>query len=899
MEPWPAMPTAAAAKTSTEQPRPKADKPLLPELTLEAFMGVKLFAWLGGLALFLGVVFFVRYSFEHNLITPQMRIAIGGITGLGLVVGGLFMPRPKFAVTAQTLCATGIVSLYGVTFGAYSFYHFTGNLPAFAVMAAITVSAFLLSVRLSAQVVAILGLLGGFLTPIVLSTGQDNPVGLFSYLAALDLGLVAVALYQRWRHLVTLGAFATAIIQFAWLVGSFAASKVATGATIFLGFEALFLVPFWICHRDETREPWTAAASAISAGTALLFAGYLLDFPSLAERPWACLSILFVADAGLALWPLRSPSRHAGSLFGGAAAFFILSVWNVRYLSAPLLNWGLGFILVFAAFHTILPLVLRRLRPTAATPRWVQIFPVLGLVLMLWPAFHIGESFSLWIAVLFIDLAAIALSLLTASLLGLVGALVFTLLATGLWLAQTPVEHPPLGGLLTVIAGFAALFCGASVFLQSRLRVQSQPGAAGAPERDAQEHLPAISAVVPFVLLISAVLRLNPQNPSPIFGVGMLLVVVILGLARWSRSVALPPVALVCATLLQYSWHTQTTVPRLGWLPLGWSLGFSAIIFAFPFLFQSRQAAQAMPWATAAMAPVLNYPLIHVVVRSTWPNFWHAAGGLVPAALAIPPLAAGDYLRRRILPENPARLSVLAWFGGVALLFITLIFPVQFGKEALTLSWALEGAALLWLFHRLPHPGLRGIGFGLLCVAFARLALNPAVLAYHERSAIPIWNWYLYTYGIGAACFFLAAWLTAPPRDRLAEIPLPATFSTLGTILLFLLLNIEIADFFSTGPTVTFDFEGNLARDMTYSIAWSLFGLALLLVGMHRQIPGVRYAGIGLLAITLLKLFFHDLARLDQLYRIGALVAVAIVLIGASYLYQRFFAAEEAEPKRP
>ncbi|EDY21858.1 membrane protein-like protein [Chthoniobacter flavus Ellin428] len=897
MEPWPTLASVSAIKTDHEKPQPKEEAPLLPGLTLEAFMGVKLFAWLGGLALFLGIVFFIRYSFEHNLITPQMRIAIGAITGLGLIAGGLRTPRPKYAVTAQTLCATGIVTLYSVTFGSYSFYHFIGNLPAFAIMAAITTAAFLLAVRMNAQVVAVLGLLGGFLTPVVLSTGQDNPVGLFSYLAALDLGLVAVALRQRWHYLVTLAAGMTGLTQLAWLGGFFAASKVATGTTIFLGFEALFLLPFWLCHRQETKEGWTAAGSAISAVAALIFAGHLLTFPTLGERPWICLSILLAADAGLAVWPLRNSTRMGGSFLGGAAAFFIISAWNLRYLNAPLLNWGLGYILVFAAFHTVLPLVVRKLRPTSRTPGWVQIFPLLALALLLWPAFHIGESFALWFVVLLIDLAVIALALLTASLLGLVGALVFTLIAAGLWLLQTPVENPQLGGLLTVIAGFAALFCGASVFLQGRLRAQMQAESADSLEADALNHLPAISAALPFVLLISTMLRLNPSNPSPIFAVGLLLVGVILGLTRWSRTVALPPVALVCAILLEYSWHAQTTL-RLGWMPLGWSLGFSAVIFGFPFFFQSRKAAQATPWATAALAPVLNYPLIHSVVQNTWPHFWHAAGGLVPAALAIPPLAACDYLRRRIPAENPARLAILAWFGGVALLFITLIFPVQFGQEMLTLSWALEGAALLWLFHRVPHPGLRVVGFGLLCVAFARLALNPAVLAYHERSAIPVWNWYLYTYGVGAACFFAAARFTAAPRDRLSAISLPAVFYTCGTILLFLLLNIEIADYFSNGPTITFDFEGNLARDMTYSIAWSLFGLALLLVGMHRQVAGVRYAGIGLLAVTLAKLFLHDLASLDQLYRIGALIAVAIVLIGASYLYQRFFAAEEKAPPK-
>jgi uncharacterized membrane protein len=288
----------------------------------------------------------------------------------------------------------------------------------------------------------------------------------------------------------------------------------------------------------------------------------------------------------------------------------------------------------------------------------------------------------------------------------------------------------------------------------------------------------------------------------------------------------------------------------------------------------------------------VHYPLLAVTIRQSWPQFWDAAGGLVPAALALPALAACFHLRNRLPSESPARLSVLAWFGGVALLFITLIFPTQFKHEWLTLSWALEGVALLWLFHRLPHGGLRAVGCGLLAVAFVRLAVNPAVLEYHARSGVAIWNWYLYTYGIAAACFYIAVALCSPPRHRLGGISLPGAFSSLGTVLLFLLLNIEIADYFATSATLTFDFEGNLARDMTYSIAWSLFALALLLIGMHRQIAPVRYAGIGLLSVTMAKLFLHDLANLDQLYRIGAFVFVSVVLIGASYLYQRFLATE-------
>ena len=75
---------------------------------------------------------------------------------------------------------------------------------------------------------------------------------------------------------------------------------------------------------------------------------------------------------------------------------------------------------------------------------------------------------------------------------------------------------------------------------------------------------------------------------------------------------------------------------------------------------------------------------------------------------------------------------------------------------------------------------------------------------------------------------------------------------------------------------------------MTYSIAWALFAFALLLAGMRGQAKGVRYAALVLLIVTMLKLFLHDLGNLTPLYRIGAFLGVALVLIVASFVYQRF-----------
>ncbi len=277
--------------------------------------------------------------------------------------------------------------------------------------------------------------------------------------------------------------------------------------------------------------------------------------------------------------------------------------------------------------------------------------------------------------------------------------------------------------------------------------------------------------------------------------------------------------------------------------------------------------------------------------------------GLLPAAFAIPSLLALIVLVKATPPSSPARNSQLAWFGGVALFFITLIFPIQFDRQWITIGWALEGAALCWLYHRVVHPGLRVVGVALLAVAFARLALNPAVLDYHPRGATAIFNWFLYAYSVVAACQFAAARLLAPPRNLVLGVNVPPLLDALGTVLAFLLVNIEIADYFTTpgAAVVTLSFSGNLARDMSYSIAWSFFALLLVIVGIGKKSGPIRWAGLGLLGVTLAKLFLHDLSQLSQLYRIAALIIVAIVAMLASFLYQRFLSTGEKvdEAKTP
>lgn len=902
-------PLTAPPPVAMPKPAPAPPSPTMPSINWEQFMGVKLFAWVGGLAAFLGVAFFVKYSFDNNLISPELRVAIGFLAGIGTLIGGTLLHRKKqYIVGGQALCATGVVILYAVTFACRSVYHFEffGVIPTFLLMVLITTTAFFLAVRMDALVVAILGMLGGFLTPILLSTGVDNPFGLFGYIAILDAGLIVVALNRRWHFLTVLAAVGTALMQMGWAGEFFQSEKYFEGDKIFivlgvlLGFNALYLAAAWWAKKKSEFNWWLAGSALGLAAVALAFTGFFLSYPTLAQRPWLMFSFVFVIDLGITAIALLESRLSPAQSLAGLGVFGILAAWTSNSLSNELLNAALAFYFIFAIVHAAFPVYLQRQRGLKTTLWGAQLFPPLALVLVLIPIFKLAElSFVVWPFVLLVDLLAIGLAALTASLLPVLAVLLLTLAATGALIFKIPTTLTGLPTSFFLLGAFAAFFVVVSVWLVRKLKPSALAhGIKLTDDFSNAENLaallPAFSAVLPFLLLIMATLRLPLANPSPVFGVALLLVVLLLGVTKLFSHDFMPAIGLTCVAALEAAWHFNRFDPANATLALTWYLVFLGVFTLFPFVFLRKFSDQTIPWATAALVGLPQFFLVYRLVKAAWPN---EMMGLLPAAFAVPALVSLVVVLKKIPATSPARLTQLAFFGGVGLFFITLIFPIQFDKQWITIGWALEGAALLWLFHRVPHDGLRLTGFGLLVAAFVRLALNSEVLQYHVRSATPIFNWYLYTYGLVTVCLFAGARLLAPPRHQVLNSNVPAILCTLGTVLSFFLLNIEIADAFTpAGELVRFHFDGNLAPDMilkrhmTYSIAWGLFALTLLVVGIVKRIPASRYAAIGLLSVTVLKLFFYDLATLNSLYRIGALIGVAVIATLASLAYQRFFA---------
>jgi hypothetical protein len=718
-------------------------------------------------------------------------------------------------------------------------------------------------------------------------------LGLFGYIALLDAGLIAIVRQRRWVYLAPLAALGTLLMQGAWVVTFFAVDKVYTAMAIFLSMEALFLAA-WKVAGDEEGEYHPITGAALAEGVAaLVFAFFLLTYPSLGGLPGVIFTYVLLADLGLLALALGRPRFSFAYFLGGSLFFLLLTRWTLAFLTLPLLPWGLFWYFAFAAVHCFFPIILARFHPEVLSWWWGLIFPGLAFLLVMLPIQMLPAlPLTVWAFVLLLNALVFGLTLALGLVEAVLGALLLTMAAMGLWILRLPASAGPLFELLAVIGLFAVLFFGAGLLALRRLAAVPEPRIPWlanlyrlVPDFPAQ--ISSLAVVLPFLLLVMVVLQLRLTNPSPIFGLALLLVILLLGLARLTSLDWLLAVGLGSTLLLEFTWHSVRFRPEFALVSLWWYLIFAAAFALFPFLFRRSPGERVLPWIVAALSGPLHFGLIYRLADAAYRNPYM---GLLPAAFALPSLAGLFVIIRHVQAGEATRQQILAWWGGAALFFITLIFPIQFEKEWLTIGWALEGAALLWLFHRVPHVGLKYAGVALLGVAFVRLALNPAVLAYHTRAATPLLNWYLYAYGLTIACLLIGARLLRPPHHLIRNVNVLPWLHGMAGILAFLLLNIEIADYFSPGATLTFQFQGNFARDMTYSIAWALFAFGLLVLGIWRQSPASRYASLALLAVTLLKLFLHDLARLEAVYRIGAFIGVALVLLLASFTYQRFLA---------
>ncbi len=196
-------PAAALAKASPSLPiKPSKTK---SSRSLEEQLGSRIFIWIAALSLALAGAFLVKHSFEKGWITPLLRVVLGTIFGIGLILGAQPLRR-SYALIATGLAAAGVADLFAVTWSAVNLYKLLEPGFGFACMAVVTALAVVLSLR-HGPFVALLGLVGGFATPLLMQEAQVSTATLFTYLFVLQLGLVTLAMKRAWWFISALSLF--------------------------------------------------------------------------------------------------------------------------------------------------------------------------------------------------------------------------------------------------------------------------------------------------------------------------------------------------------------------------------------------------------------------------------------------------------------------------------------------------------------------------------------------------------------------------------------------------------------------------------------------------------------------------------------------------------------------
>jgi len=238
--------------------QPVVAPPPFLDRAAEVRLGQKWLLIIGIVVMVLGVGYFLKYAFDQNWIGPIGRVAMAYAGGAACLAVGEHFRRKGLAAFGLYLVGGGIAVLYFSGYAAFQVYHLIGQPTAFGLMVAVTVLAGLLALVHDVMWLAVLGIIGGFLTPVILSTKQDNQIALMTYMAILNGGILWIAAFKRWGLLNELGFAFTWLLFFAWYGAHYGPTRFVP-TTVFLNifFAVYAIVPFayYFVPREQVQRP--------------------------------------------------------------------------------------------------------------------------------------------------------------------------------------------------------------------------------------------------------------------------------------------------------------------------------------------------------------------------------------------------------------------------------------------------------------------------------------------------------------------------------------------------------------------------------------------------------------------------------------------------------------------
>ncbi len=833
------QPAAAAINASESVPTAPPAQPRSPDVftilvghVRDWLFGGNTVVRMGVLVLFVGLAFLAKYAIDNALLPPELRLAAIGAAGVALFVAGFRLrgKSPDKLAYALTLQGGGVAVLYLTVFAAFRLYQFLPAEAAFAALALICAFAAVIAVAQNAQAMAFIGFAGGFAAPILVSTGQGNHVGLFSYYLLLGVAIAAMAWIKAWRALNLLGFFATFGVATLWGVLKYRPEQFASTEPFLIAFFFVYLVASLLYATRHALGARRAIDATLIFGTPIvafgLQAGLVRPFPYASAMSSLDLGALYLGLGWWMLWRSRRPDP-AGT--AGRAEVY-------RWLAECFAALGLGFVTLAV--------------PLALDARWTAaVWAIEGAAVYWmgrrqdrWLARAAGLLLQLLAAVAFMAshprISTEALPLVNPGFVGGAMLALAALLIAG-W-SRDPVPVPGVG----LRRSFAGFEHGLSPFLFWIGFLWWQYGLNSEIERS----------------------PLDPRGiPMPVFNHAEQLH---LHLLAWVVSA--------------FAAHFLATTARARPWPVAATPAFTVVpamllaaLYGAVTLNHVFQSWGWIGWPVALALHVVMLRRLDSQPPHGWWSWMHAGG------VWLLVLLAGNAL---VFAVGEAHLWQTAWatvillVSGIAVLMVLSLRP-WFAAAHEGGPWPLNRYArsYLWLAAL---PLAFAVALGCLLVAVYSDG-NARPLPY-----VPLLNPtdLAVALGLGACAF----WLT---RVRNCDLQIPAAARDNRWLLAlaaigFVAINtvwLRVAHHYGHVPWDGSRLFESFLVQAGYSILWTLIALGLM-VGSHRRaLRGAWMLGAGLLGLTVIKLFIIDLSNRGGSERIVVFIAVGVLMLVVGY----------------
>lgn len=881
-------PTLSESTTETAPPLPDEIEQrqgfALPQFDFEDIFGRRLPIWAGGIALAAGGIFLVIYAIEQGLMGPTTRVALSLVFGALLLAGAeaayRFEDRVRDPRVRQALAGAGIATLYAAGYLAGAQYGLIGPAVAFGGLALVTAGALILTHRFGLPT-AVLGLVGGFATPVMVASEEANVPVLVFYLALLTAGLAISArrLGQRW-----LGAAGLAG-GFLWGVLMLAATPVEQGDVNAIGLYLLAIgaaVPLLVGESD--RLPFLRVASGVIAAIQM---GALVSLAGYGLLTWGLYLLLAAALDGLA-W--RNADLRPAGLLVVAVGAILLGIWpEPASGDFVLVASGLGLVTLVPA----LALLWRRIGGLVALAQVSG--GALAIGIAAWVQFGSSDN-EVFLPGLAIGLAVLALAAAVAA-----------------WFAWQDAEFDEAIG-LPVAASALLGFASAHVILPNWAEVLGAVGVTlcvaallwRRPRDIGLAWLAWLGGLLALATLISTgdifaeLARAFGEREDEldllralIRWVAALLPFAGLALLEWRDR--LLRAAEVLLALVGYVFIAQFVPgPALAWvlafavMALAWRLSQRTGLWATGLVLGAFWALWPLVlWVGAETNALLGQPAL----IGDLPTWEATLRRVLPLGIAA--AVAAWRTDKNPVPYNPLALLALASLTITVHVLFKRIFAiadldafVALGMAERTLWLVLLIGGGFALVRLAPLSILRSAGTGLVIAGLAHFATFTLLL--HN----PLWS----AQAVGPlpltnllAPAYLAAGIAVWLLSRMSDTALWGRLRQVGDAGLMLLISLwalsELRHAFA--GSILSSAPMTQTEDLLRSFAGIVLALGFLWWGSRTDQRSWRIGSLVLILLAVLKVFLVDAAGLEGLLRVASFVALGASLIAIGWVYSR------------